>query len=33
MFSFEEAREKVIAEVRALRGPLATETVELSRAC
>lgn len=33
MLSFEEAREKVIAAVRALRGPLATETVELSRAC
>jgi molybdopterin molybdotransferase len=32
MLSFEEAREKVIATVRALRGPLATETVELSRA-
>lgn len=33
MLSFEEAREKVITAVRALRGPLATETVELSRAC
>src|ERR1700730_18460679 len=33
MLSFEEAREKVIAAVRALRGSLATETVELSRAC
>src|SRR5487761_405359 len=32
MLSFEQAREKVIAAVRALRGPLATETVELSRA-
>ncbi|PYU23170.1 MAG: molybdopterin molybdenumtransferase MoeA [Acidobacteria bacterium] len=33
MLSFEEAREKVIAAVRALRGPLAAETVELSHAC
>ena len=33
MLSYEQAREKVIASVRALRGPLATETVELSRAC
>jgi molybdopterin molybdotransferase len=33
MLSFEEAREKVIAAVRALRGPLAAETVELPRAC
>jgi len=33
MLSFEEAREKVIAAVRGLRGPLAMETVELSRAC
>src|SRR2546425_5417351 len=33
MVSFEEAREKVIAAVRALRGPLATETVEISRSC
>ena len=33
MLSFEEAREKVIATVRDLRGPLATETVELSRTC
>lgn len=33
MLSFEEAREKVITAVRALRGPLATESVELSRAC
>jgi molybdopterin molybdotransferase len=33
MLSFEEAREKVIATVRGLRGPLARETVELSRAC
>src|SRR5260370_14200050 len=32
MLSFEEAREKIIARVRALRGPLATETVELLRA-
>src|SRR5690242_11390159 len=32
MLSFEEARKKVIAAVRALRGPLATETIELSRA-
>jgi molybdopterin molybdotransferase len=33
MLSFEEAREKVIATVRALRAPLETETVELTRAC
>jgi len=33
MLSFEEAREKVIATVRALRAPLPTETVELLRAC
>jgi molybdopterin molybdotransferase len=33
MLSFEEAREKVIAAVRALRGSLASETIELSRAC
>ncbi len=33
MPSFEEAREKVIAAVRALRGPLAVESVELSRSC
>src|SRR5205807_477131 len=32
MLSFEEAREKVIAAVRALRGPLSAETVELSHA-
>jgi molybdopterin molybdotransferase len=32
MLSFEQAREKVIAAVRALRGTLSTETVELSRA-
>ena len=32
MLSFEQAREKVIAAVRALRGPLPTETAELSRA-
>jgi molybdopterin molybdotransferase len=31
MLSFEEAREKVIATVRAMRPPLATETVELAR--
>src|SRR5579885_21859 len=30
MLSFEEARQKVIATVRAMRGTLATETVELS---
>lgn len=33
MLSFEEAREKVIATVRALRGTPATETTELSRSC
>jgi len=33
MPSFEEAREKVIATVRALRAPLEVETVELTRAC
>jgi molybdopterin molybdotransferase len=33
MLSFEEAREKVIATVRALRPPLEAETVELTRAC
>src|ERR1700732_5184382 len=33
MLSYEQAREKLIFSVRALRGPLATETVELSRAC
>jgi molybdopterin molybdotransferase len=33
MLSFEEAREKVIATVRALRAPLEAETVELTRAC
>lgn len=33
MLSFEQAREKVIASVRSLRPPLATESVELSRAC
>src|SRR2546427_6466928 len=33
MLSFEEAREKVITAVRVMRGPLTTETVELSRAC
>src|SRR6202049_3161407 len=33
MLSAEQAREKVIPSGRALRGPLATETVELSRAC
>jgi molybdopterin molybdotransferase len=33
MLSFEEAREKVIVAVRALRGSLATETIELSRGC
>jgi molybdopterin molybdotransferase len=33
MLSFEQAREKVIAAVRGLRGPLAAETVELSHAC
>jgi molybdopterin molybdotransferase len=32
MLSFEEAREKVIATVRALRGPLEAETIELRRA-
>jgi molybdopterin molybdotransferase len=33
MLSFEEGREKIIAAVRSLRGTLATETIELSRAC
>src|SRR5207245_8119177 len=33
MLSFEEAREKVITAVRVMRGSLATETLELSRAC
>jgi molybdopterin molybdotransferase len=33
MLSFEDAREKVIATVRALRAPLEAETVELTRAC
>src|SRR5437588_496211 len=33
MLSFEQAREKIIAAVRAIRGILATETIELSRAC
>jgi molybdopterin molybdotransferase len=33
MLSFEEAREKVIATVRALRAPLEAETVELTRSC
>ncbi len=32
MLSFEDARKKVIDAVRALRGPLAAETIELSRA-
>jgi molybdopterin molybdotransferase len=33
MLSFEQAREKIIVAVRALRGTPATETVELSRTC
>jgi molybdopterin molybdotransferase len=33
MLSFEQAREKIIAAVRAMRAPLATETIELARAC
>jgi molybdopterin molybdotransferase len=32
MLSFEQAREKIIASVRAVRGPLRAETVELLRA-
>ncbi len=33
MLSFQEARKKIIATVRALRPPLVTETIELTRAC
>jgi molybdopterin molybdotransferase len=33
MLSFEQAREKIIVAVRALRGTPAAETVELSRTC
>ena len=33
MLSFQDARKKIIATVRALRPPLGTETIELTRAC
>jgi molybdopterin molybdotransferase len=33
MLSFEQAREKIIAAIRAMRGSLKTETIELARAC
>jgi molybdopterin molybdotransferase len=33
MLSFEEAREKVVATLRGMRGELAEETVDLSRSC
>ena len=33
MLSFEEAREKVMATLRGMRGELAAETVDLSRSC
>ena len=33
MPSFEQAREKIIAAIRAVRGPLTNETIELARAC
>ena len=33
MLSFEQAREKIIAAIRAMRGPLTTETIELTRSC
>src|SRR5579872_6574693 len=33
MLSFQDARKKIIATVRALRPPLSSETIELSRAC
>ena len=33
MLSFQEARQKIIATVRALRPPLTNLTIELSRAC